>query len=748
MGKKWLSLLLSMVMMVIVIPAVIYGADGEQEDVKVLKKPEQAIDAIHRKKSSLKSKKRNLLSKEQNREEVERRIIFKSDKAPQNTYGAVNIFYYEAGKYFILEYNSAKKAKEAVKKLEKDYPRALVLQDKVVSLDETVKALKQKSVSANKDKSAKDMPKTKPSDNNGKGEVPTPFDGWKALGLDKLKQDAKDWDGGVTVGVIDSGINKKHPWFKTRLDRENSINFAADSDDKNAYDDPPNVASSGHGTHVSGIIAKGTPDQVKIIAIRVFDITGSSSIMTITMAVDYAREKKIPVLNMSLGHPGPTKKEKAFMNESLQKSLQEGTVMCVASGNEFTDVTHSFPASNGITMAIGSMEPKKGTAPEDEDYIKSDFSNNGKLLDFVAPGRNIESAHVKNVDGKPDDYEYTCIMSGTSMATPYMASEAAMVKWKHPEYNQWDVYATFQDYAKDIGPEGKDDDTGYGYVDFRNYAKDDEFQGKRYQGISAGLSLNKSMDDVNKPIKLDAKVTKGDGKLTFASTDTECVQIRDDKMIIKGAGDCEIIATVSETEKYKETRRNIKIHVEKGTQSIKVSKSRFEKKLGDKTFAVKAKVTVGDGKLEFVANENDVLDVNTEGKVRIKGTGTAEVFAIAGNTRNYNRCVSSPIRITVAKKDKNSLGQVKGFVVKPLKGKKVTGKWKKVKGASGYQISYSVKKGKLLPLKATKKTVILLRNSKFKKGKTYYFAVRAYKVIHGKKIYGKYCKIQKVRMRK
>ena len=69
MGKKWLSLLLSMVMMVIVIPAVIYGADGEQEDVKVLKKPEQAIDAIHRKKSSLKSKKRNLLSKEQNREE-------------------------------------------------------------------------------------------------------------------------------------------------------------------------------------------------------------------------------------------------------------------------------------------------------------------------------------------------------------------------------------------------------------------------------------------------------------------------------------------------------------------------------------------------------------------------------------------------------------------------------------------------------------------------------------------------------
>lgn len=63
MGKKWLSLLLSMVMMVIVIPAVIYGADGEQEDVKVLKKPEQAIDAIHRKKSSLKSKRETCSAK-------------------------------------------------------------------------------------------------------------------------------------------------------------------------------------------------------------------------------------------------------------------------------------------------------------------------------------------------------------------------------------------------------------------------------------------------------------------------------------------------------------------------------------------------------------------------------------------------------------------------------------------------------------------------------------------------------------
>ena len=105
--------------------------------------------------------------------------------------------------------------------------------------------------------------------------------------------------------------------------RANSINFAIDSENKTAYDDPPKAASGGHGTHVAGIIVKGTPKQVKVMAVRVFDLMGSSSIMTITLGVDYAREKKAPVLNMSLGHASPTQKEKDWMNDSFKKSLAE-----------------------------------------------------------------------------------------------------------------------------------------------------------------------------------------------------------------------------------------------------------------------------------------------------------------------------------------------------------------------------------------------------------------------------------------
>lgn len=696
------------------------------------------------------------MTEAQKKEEIERRIVFKNDKAPKDNYGAREIFYYETGGYFIIEYDTAKNAKKAVKKLTKDYPKAVVFQDRMVKLENVAKSKKINSKITTKTKKRGQL-RDEPQ-----GPPPTPFDGWDAIGLTKLKEDAKDWSGEVTVAVIDSGINKKRPLFKDRLDRANSINFAIDSEDKTAYDDPPKAASGGHGTHVAGIIVKGTPKQVKVMAVRVFDLMGSSSIMTITLGVDYAREKKAPVLNMSLGHASPTQKEKDWMNDSFKKSLAEGAVICVASGNEYTDTIHSFPASSGLTMAIGSMEPHKGEdGKPDGTYVKSDFSNNGKLLDFVAPGRNIDSAHVINVEGLPEDYNYTCIMSGTSMATPYVAAEAAMVKMKHPEYNQWDVYATFQDYAKDIAPEGKDIDTGYGYIDFHDYANDDNFHGKRYQGISTDSDFIKSMDDVNKSIKLNTKITKGDGELSFKSSDPNKLQINGNEMTIKGAGECEVIATVSETAKYKKTERHIKVYVRKGTQEIKLAQNDVKKAIGDKPFYVKAKLVKGDGKMKFVANENDVLDVTEKGKVTIKGKGQTEIFAIAESTKNYNRCVSEVIKVTVsakkavAKTTKKAaprqivLDKIRNFIAKALKYRKVKLKWKAVKGATGYQIAYSTKKKNFKIIKTVSKAgKTVLKSRKLKRSKTYYFAVRAYTKAKGKYIYGKYSVIKKVRIRR
>ena len=85
--------------------------------------------------------------------------------------------------------------------------------------------------------------------------------------------------------------------------------------------------------------------------------------------------------------------------------------------------------------------------------------------------------------------------------------------------------------------------------------------------------------------------------------------------------------------------------------------------------------------------------------------------------------------------------------VKNKKGKKAVIRWKKVKGASGYQIAYAVnKKFKKKKTKSVTKTTVTLK--KLKKKKTYYIKVRAYKKIKGEKVYGKWSNVKKVKIKK
>ncbi len=96
-------------------------------------------------------------------------------------------------------------------------------------------------------------------------------------------------------------------------------------------------------------------------------------------------------------------------------------------------------------------------------------------------------------------------------------------------------------------------------------------------------------------------------------------------------------------------------------------------------------------------------------------------------------------------------GKVKKVKVKSKKKKKATVTWKKVSGASGYQIVYSISKKftksktKSVTVKGGSKKTKTLK--KLKSGKTYYVKVRAYKVVNGKKVYGKYSKVKKVRVK-
>lgn len=679
------------------------------QKIIVLKTPQQASKAINQS-TSANSKGRSAnakMTKQQREELIKSRIIVKSEKAPQKIEGVKQIYYYSVGDYYILQCISKQAADSVEKQLKKQYDSEEVIRDRVITQSDDTDG-------------QPDTGDTGETTDNGntytdyvkQNEDEQVFDGIHMMGMDTLKEQAKDWQGQVEVAVIDSGIDRDHELFTGRIDTEKSINLSG-QEPENQYDD-----TYGHGSHVSGIITQATPDQVKIMTVRVFDDYQMSSLTQITMGIDYARENGADVMNMSLGHTSPTDSELKLINDSMEKSVKQGSVLLAASGNEANNVSTSCPANNSWTISVGSVQPN----PTDRTrYTRSWFSNYGKRLDFVAPGNNINSAWA---DGT------IVSLKGTSMA-----AAAAMVKLKHHDYDQWRVYATFLDYTKDLGAAGKDDYFGNGYVDLSDYAseKTASKENKRYQAISAKAVTKTTMNSVGKSFSLDAKLEEGNGKLTY--------QTSDGKVVIKGVGKCEITIKASATDSYKETVHTVQVEVQRGQQTINLPSRTYTKTMADKKFKLAATVAKpGNGTISYITNNEDIITISKDGYITPKKTGTAKVYAIAAGTNEFEEAVSDSITLTIKaapKVVKKPVNPGKAKITKLKKGKKsfkVT--YKKQTKATGYYVRYSLKKSMkgAKTVKVKGKTYLTVK--KLKSKKRYYVQVRAYNTVSGKTAYG------------
>ncbi len=519
-----------------------------------------------------------------------------TDAKPDETFGAKRVYTYL--RYTLLEYADPAAAAAAVRQIRQENPNVLAVQDRLL------KNTAVPTLSAN-----------------------APAYGGELLGLDTLCGRAKDWPGSATVAVIDSGINRAHIWFKDRLDTANSVNFAGDTANSSAYAD-----LSGHGTHVAGIITQNTPPQVKVMAVRVFDADKNASLLTILLGVDHALEHGAAVINLSLGQGMLAAEEAELANRTFRRAVEAGCVVAAAAGNEYGDVAKSFPASSAWTISVGSMEVQGGK------YVRSDFSNCGALLDFAAPGRNIRSAWI----GSETE---TRIASGTSMATPFLAAQAACIKLRHPQYGQADVYTVLQDYSTDIGKSGKDADFGYGYADLSDYGVQDT-DDFHHQVIETTAVLHTSMDHAGESLSLSARLKHGDGTLSFAADTSDVVKLSGSTAEVVGVGTCSLTVTASATPSFAETRRTVQIIVDRGTQCIELPKRQIIKPLGA-PFLLEAALSRGDGTLRFQTNDNPVLDVMPDGIVTPKSAGTAQIYVTAEATKLFKMQVSEPIEVTI-----------------------------------------------------------------------------------------------------
>ena len=104
-------------------------------------------------------------------------------------------------------------------------------------------------------------------------------------------------------------------------------------------------------------------------------------------------------------------------------------------------------------------------------------------------------------------------------------------------------------------------------------------------------------------------------------------------------------------------------------------------------------------------------------------------------------------KYSAVKSVKMSLGKVSSLKLETGKAK-VTVKWSKVKGASGYKIYRSTKKSSGFKCVKTLKSGSTVKyvNKNLKKGQDYYYKVKAYRTVDGKKVYGAYSSVKKVRV--
>lgn len=181
-----------------------------------------------------------------------------------------------------------------------------------------------------------------------------------------------------------------------------------------------------------------------------------------------------------------------------------------------------------------------------------------------------------------------------------------------------------------------------------------------------------------------------------------------------------------------------KVTVEGKEQTI-TAKSLTKAYSKNKKFSLNAKA---EGKLSYDSSNKKVATIDGSGKVTIKGTGKTTITIKAAET---DTCSAATKKITLTIKPKKAAG-----VAVTAKRKAIAVSWSKDAQASGYQIFSATNskftKGKktvtVKSNKTTKKTV-----SKLKAKKTYYVKVRAYKTVSGKKVYGAYSAVKKIKTR-
>ncbi|MEL4356577.1 MULTISPECIES: S8 family serine peptidase [unclassified Luteococcus] len=251
----------------------------------------------------------------------------------------------------------------------------------------------------------------------------------------------------VVVGVLDTGVDDRHPDLAANFSRADSVDCTAGG--------RPNGAvgawrgNDSHGTHVAGTIAAarngygvtGIAPNVKVASVKVVNSAGESFPEYLVCGFMWAGTRQLAVTNTSLnlfdlwcGELGIGGPALTSVTRAINYASGRGVVNVSSAGNAGMDVSwqraercHDPLAENPSVVHVASVT-NKGRL--------SAFSSYGRrMVDIAAPGENVLS------DATGRRFEKR---TGTSQAAPQVAGTLALMKSRKPSASRATLVATLR----------------------------------------------------------------------------------------------------------------------------------------------------------------------------------------------------------------------------------------------------------------------------------------------------------------
>jgi type VII secretion-associated serine protease mycosin len=248
---------------------------------------------------------------------------------------------------------------------------------------------------------------------------------------------------GVTVAVLDTGVEASIPDMSPVV-LPGTDETGGSGDGRTDLD---TSAVPGHGTGMASLIASqgthtgfvGVAPRARILPVVIQGLVGAAA------GIRYAVDHGAKVINISQAAPSACPDD---VQKAVGYALQHDVVVVAGAGNDGDASNPSvYPANCAGVLAVGAVDSR--TVPWSK-------TQRQPYVTVAAPG--VAMVHFAK------DGEVHTVDGGTSPATALVSGAAALVRSKFPKMPAREVVQRLIASARDSGPKGKDELTGYGII--------------------------------------------------------------------------------------------------------------------------------------------------------------------------------------------------------------------------------------------------------------------------------------------